>query len=306
MKYIKLFESFLNTELIKESTKITLATEIPSEMIKPDVLREIKAALGLDDGDSISEDKIKEAQKNLKIMETGKLDAMTILALLKGPPPAKKSVIENSGAGNSTANETYYLNEAKEKKGIDLVKIVNSQSHKIVNSLNTEIKKMIEEYSPWEQTYTVLGNFDFTTGYRFNIEITNLKATEANFREYSDKWHLGKVAGTVDAIVSGTYIPPGLSKITKTIGTTLGITMSAWIYDLGSKNSTVHIEPPKINLSSGSLDVGVGYLYIRNNNVCFTSRWVGELEYPLPLQDYVNQAFDPEGGSLVRKISDLV
>jgi hypothetical protein len=45
---------------------------------------------------------------------------------------------------------------------------------------------------------------------------------------------------------------------------------------------------------------------MRNNNICFKNRLIGELEYPLPLQDYVNQAFNPEGGSLVRKISDLV
>lgn len=312
MKYIKLFESFLNTELIKESTKITLATEISSEMIKPDVLREIKAALGLEDGDSISEDKIKEAQKNLKIMETGKLDAMTILALLKGPPPAKKSVIKNSNAGNSTANETYYLNEAKEKKdeskekkGINLVRIVNSQSKKMVNSLNTKIQEMIEDYSPWYTTYEVLYAYDITTGYEFNITITNLKATEATFREHSNGWHLGKVAGIVNATVSGTYKPPGLSEITKTTETQVGLTMSVWIYDLGSEDSTVHIEPPEVNLSANSLDVGVGYLYMKNNDICFTNRFVDELKYPLPIQSYVNKCFDTKGGPLVRKMSDL-
>jgi len=298
---------------------MTLGTELSSPMIKPDLMQKIKAALGLKDKDEVSPDKIKEAQKKNKMKETGKLDVMTLLALLKGPTPAKEpekvqpekeaSEVETLPVTSQPTNESYYLNEADGASGgLSIVKLINSAQKKIVSSVNDQLNKEVNSKSPWKETYEIdllLTTKEFTFSIGYNVKMTSFKAESASFKPSKEQnmkgWYLAKAAGKAAGSV---YVDLGWVKYNVDINA--AFSLDAWVKDFTKPDGIVQINPPKLNVSTSPIDVGIGYLSIRDNKLVLKNALFGEFDFDLPIQSSIDKCFDPvKGGPYITTVKKL-
>jgi hypothetical protein len=327
MKHVKLFESFLESEWLSEASQVTLSTELPPQSFKPDILGKIKSALGIGTSEEISPEKIKSAQKKNKVKETGKLDVMTVLSLLKGSPPKEtekpqiSKEIEKDEIPplvSTSTNESYYINEADVSSGgLSIVKILNSIEPQILSAFNTQLDKDVNSKSPWKKTYEVgifpyLASFTFSIGYK--VKMTSVKAKSASFKPAEDLevfgikiptskgkgWYIAKALGNVKGTV---FIDFGWVKYNINIDTGFGLV--AWANKVTSPDGTIEVNPPTVSITTSPIDIGIGYLSLKNNKLVLTNALFGTFDYLLPIQDSLDKCFNPQGGPFISKIKDL-
>lgn len=329
MKHVKLFESFLDSEWLSEASQVTLSTELPPQSFKPDILGKIKSVLGVGPSEGISPEKIKSAQKKNKVKESGKLDVMTVLSLLKGPPPKEtekprfsKEIEKNEipPIVSAPTNESYYINEADVSSGgISIVKILNSIEPQILNAVNIQIDKEVNSKSPWEKTYAV-GIFPYlaylTFSIKYKLKLDSIKAKSASFKPAEDLkvfgytvptsrgkgWYIAKVLGNVKATLTIDFMsrnkPESITADTE-------FRLVAWANKVTSPDGTIEVNPPTVNITVSPIDIGIGYLSLKNNKIVLTNALFGTFDYLLPIQDSLDKCFNDKGGPFVSKIKDL-
>lgn len=74
---------------------------------------------------------------------------------------------------------------------------------------------------------------------------------------------------------------------------------------LNHKTKTLTINPPKLNIWTSWVDVGLVYVYINNNKLKMQNRFAGPYEWALPIQQKVNQAFSGKVFSLEKDAPEI-
>jgi hypothetical protein len=89
MKYIKIFEEFVNTgHLFEDATGVKMSADKLNLSIKPEFLAKLKEKLGIESDKQITPDTLTKFQQDNNLSADGVLNHKTVLTALKGEAPA--------------------------------------------------------------------------------------------------------------------------------------------------------------------------------------------------------------------------
>lgn len=180
------------------------------------------------------------------------------------------------------------------------IKFLNAGLEKIVPYANSAIDTALSGYM--EKCYDVDYLFSTST-YCFyfwgDFTLYTLKITDATFSVPADYANTGWVKASVSGRVTGnvTLGCKGYGSLSAAVSATF--TQTIWLY----KFSKLQIFPPSVKISTSTLDLGIVWIWVKDNVLKVNNSLIGTYKWPLEIQSEINKCFDADGGPYRKDIS---